>query len=233
MAASCRTSLGSHVAAWSLSTRAAVTLALASGFVFAPTQARATPSSPAKPPHAAPLEPASTSEEPENIAPNRFSAPSRPQINSAIVTGLCALGHPDSLWSDSAWCNGLRADVLFGRARNDDFALGPYAHVTSSGFWDARYGAGLSWLIPLSGDFPLIVSAGLGGHELEAVALEGWLFFGSRTYNFHSSYSLSAGLLLGVQRDLGAEERSQLVMAAQIDGLILFLPFLLVSQALR
>jgi hypothetical protein len=161
-----------------------------------------------------------------------FSAPSpRPQINSAFVTGLCGLGEPDSLWSQSAWCNGLRADVLFGRARNTDFALGPYVHVMSAGFWDARYGAGLSWLVPVTGDFPLILSVGAGGHELEAPALEGWLFFGPRAYNFHALYSLSAGLLLGFQRDLGATEANQFVVGAQIDGLVLALPFLLAYEA--
>jgi hypothetical protein len=163
-----------------------------------------------------------------------FSGPSaRPQINTAFVTGLCGTGDPDSLWDESAWCNGLRADVLFGRARNSDFALGPYAQVSSAGFWDARYGAGLSLLLPITGDFPLIVSAGAGGHELEAPALEGWLFFGPRSYNFHSLYSLSAGLLLGFQRDLGAGEESQIVVAAQLDGLVLALPFLLAYEAFQ
>jgi hypothetical protein len=155
----------------------------------------------------------------------------RPQINTAIVTGLCGLGDTESLWGESAWCNGLRADILFGRARNTDFALGPYVQVSSAGFWDARYSAGLSWLIPVSGDFPLILSAGAGGHELEAPALEGWLFFGPRSYNFHALYSLSAGLLLGFQQDLGAGGANQVVVAAQIDGLILALPFLLAYEA--
>lgn len=159
--------------------------------------------------------------------------PARPQVSTGILTGVCGLGEPGSFWSDTAWCNGLRADVLFGRARNSDFALGPYMQISTAGFWDARYGAGISWLIPVSGDFPLIVSAGAGGHELEAPALEGFLFFGPRAYNFHALYSLSAGLLLGFQRDLGGDERSQLLVAAQIDGLLLALPFLLAYRALE
>jgi hypothetical protein len=157
----------------------------------------------------------------------------RLQLNTAFVTGLCGIGDPESLWDESAWCNGLRADALFGRARNTDFAIGPYAQISSAGFWDARYGAGLSVLVPVSGDFPLILSVGAGGHELEAPALEGWLFFGPRAYNFHSIYSVSAGLLLGFQRDLGGDDASQIVVAAQIDGLVLALPFLLAYQALR
>ncbi len=178
------------------------------------------------------LAPCSSFGEERALDSESFTGPSpRPQINTAFVTGLCGHGEPHSLWSDSAWCNGLRADVLFGRARNSDFALGPYVHVTSAGFWDARYGAGLSWLVPVTGDFPLILSGGAGGHELEAPALEGWLFFGPRTYNFHALYSLSAGLLLGFQRDLGARSANQFVIAAQIDGLVLALPFLLAYQA--
>jgi hypothetical protein len=178
------------------------------------------------------LAPSSLCAEERSLDSQSFSGPSpRPQINAALVTGLCGLGEPDSLWDDSAWCNGVRADVLFGRARNTDFALGPYVQVSSAGFWDARYGAGLSWLVPVTGDFPLIVSVGGGGHELEAPALEGWLFFGPRAYNFHALYSLSAGLLLGFQRDLGGTEANQFVVAAQIDGLVLALPFLLAFEA--
>ena len=57
--------------------------------------------------------------------------------------------------------------------------------------------------------------------------VSGWLFFGSRSFNFHSSYVMAGGLLLGVERDLRDPNQSAVVIAAQIDGLVLALPFVL------
>jgi hypothetical protein len=159
-------------------------------------------------------------------------AHARPQANAAWTTGVCGTGTKDELWQRTTWCNGLRADVLFGRERGRELALGPYAQISSAGFWDARYGAGLSLLAPLDDDFPLVFSLGAGGHELEAMQLESWLFWGARTYNFHSSYSISAGLLLGASRDLSSSGASTLFVGAQIDGLILALPLLLAYEAI-
>ena len=158
-------------------------------------------------------------------------AQARPQGNASLITGVCGNGSDGALWQDTFWCNGLRADILFGRERGRDFALGPYVQISSAGFWDARYGAGLSLLAPLNQDFPLVLSLGAGGHELEAAQLEGWLFWGARTYNFHASYSISAGLLLGASHDLSSAGRNTLFVGAQIDGLILALPFLLAYEA--
>src|SRR5688572_13329139 len=158
-------------------------------------------------------------------------AQAKPQANAAWATGVCGTGADGALWQDTHWCNGLRADVLFGRERGHDFALGPYAQISTAGFWDARYGAGLSLLAPLSPDFPLVLSLGAGGHELEAAQLEGWLFWGTRAHNFHASYSIAAGLLLGASRDLSSAGTSSLFVGAQIDGLILALPFIVLYEA--
>lgn len=165
------------------------------------------------------------------ILPARASE-ARPQANAAWTTGVCGTGSSGELWQETRWCNGLRADVLLGRERGRDWAVGPYAQISTAGFWDARFGAGASVLAPLHEDFPLVLSLGAGGHELEAVQLEGWLFWGARTHNFHASYSMAGGLLLGVSRDLGGDERSALFAGAQLDGLVLALPFLLAYEAI-
>jgi hypothetical protein len=159
-------------------------------------------------------------------------AHARPQANAAWTTGACGRGAEGALWQDTAWCNGIRADVLFGRERGRDWAFGPYAQISSAGFWDARYGAGVSVLAPLHEDFPLVLSLGAGAHELEAAQLEGWLFWGPRTHNFHASYSIGAGLLLGASRDLSSSGESALFAGVQIDGLLLALPFVLAYEAI-
>jgi hypothetical protein len=159
-------------------------------------------------------------------------AAATPQANAAWATGVCGTGAKAELWQETSFCNGLRADVLFGRDRGRDFALGPYAQINTAGFWDARYGAGLSVLVPVSEDFPLVLSLGAGGHELDALQAESWLFWGTRSYNFHGSYSMAAGLLLGASRDLAGDGRSALFAGVQIDGLVLGLPFLLAYEAI-
>ncbi len=155
----------------------------------------------------------------------------RPQASTALSAGVCGTGEQGALWQETVGCFGLRGDVLFGRERGSDFALGPYAQISTAGFWDARYGGGLSLLAPLTQDFPLVLSLGAGGHETEAVELEGWLFWGTRAHNFHSSYSMAFGLLVGASRDLSAAGTSALFVGAQIDGMILALPLVILYEA--
>ncbi len=62
----------------------------------------------------------------------------------------------------TAFCCAFRSDLLFGRGRNADFALGPYAMIGTAKFADARFGGGLSLLVPtLSGDFPVLLLLGV------------------------------------------------------------------------
>jgi hypothetical protein len=159
-----------------------------------------------------------------------------PQWNAGLMTGVCGRGADGELWQNSCWYNGLRGDVLFGRNRNTDFGLGPYAQLATSGFEDVRTSGGLSGLVPWDGFLPLVLSA--GGYarrddDTWAPGLEGWLFIGSRSYNFHSSYGIAAGLVVGYQRDLTDRGDNAIVIAAQLDGLLLSLPFIFGYSALR
>src|ERR1700722_10459337 len=55
---------------------------------------------------------------------------------------------------------GGRADVLFLRSHNGQMALGPYVDGATAGFHDLDLGGGLEWLLPLTSDVPLVLSAG-------------------------------------------------------------------------
>jgi len=123
--------------------------------------------------------------------------------------------------------------VLFGRERNDDFGIGPYAEVSTAGFWDARYGAGVSALAPVTSDFPLVLSFGAFGHETDALALGASAFFGLRSYNFHGSYNFAVGFVASAFRDLGAERATLVTLGLEIDGFFLAVPFLLAAGELR
>lgn len=160
------------------------------------------------------------------------TADAEPQGRVAIRTSICGVGS-GALWQETRFCNAVTGDVLFGRQRNDDFGFGPYAEVSTAGFWDARYGGGLSVLAPVTHDFPLVFSFGAFGHEADAVALGGSAFFGLRSYNFHGGYNFAVGFVLSGYRDLGAERATLVSVGLEIDGFFLAVPFLLAAGELR
>jgi hypothetical protein len=150
----------------------------------------------------------------------------------AYRTSVCGTG-TDALWQDTHWCNGVVADLLFLRERNTDFGLGPYAEVSTAGFWDARYGGGVSALAPVTPDFPLVLSLGAYGHETRAVALGANAFFGLRSHNFHGNYNFAVGLVVSAYRDLGAEHATLVTIGLELDVLLLAAPFVFVANGLR
>jgi hypothetical protein len=163
------------------------------------------------------------------------AASASPQWNASALTGICGLGAESSYWQRSCWYNGLRADVLFGRSRDSDFAIGPFTQLATAGFDDLRLSGGGSFLIPATSYFPLVLSAsGYARHEdAWTPGISGWLFFGSRSYNFHSSYVMAGGLLFGIEHDVGGPKQNAIFVGAQIDGLILALPFIAAYQWIK
>jgi len=155
-----------------------------------------------------------------------------PQGHVALRTSVCGAGD-DAIWQDTRWCNGLVGDLLFARERNRDFAVGPYVEVSTAGFWDARYGGGLSALLPVTSDFPLVLSLGAYGHETDTVTLGSTLFFGLRSHNFHGSYNFATGLVASGYRDLGAERATLVTVGLELDALLLATPFLFLAGELR
>jgi hypothetical protein len=156
-----------------------------------------------------------------------------PQTHVAWRTAVCGVGSRGDAWSQTRWCNGLTADLLLLRERNRDYGLGPYVELSTAGFWDARYGGGVSALLPVTENFPLVVSLGIYDHALEQAALGASVFWGLRSYNFDSVYNYSLGLYASAQRDLGGERDSLVSLGLELDGFILAAPFVLAVGALR
>jgi hypothetical protein len=155
-----------------------------------------------------------------------------PQGHVAWRTAVCGAGEA-AVWEETRFCNAVVGDVLFGRERNGDFGLGPFAEVSTAGFWDARFGGGLSALAPVTSDYPLVLSLGVFGHETRAIALGAELFFGLRSYNFHGSYNLAAGVVVSAHRDLDADHATLVAIGLELDAFLLAAPFLLVAGGLR
>ena len=150
-----------------------------------------------------------------------------PEWNVAAQTSLCGLG-TDRVWQKTGFCGSFRGDLLFGRDRNANFALGPYATFGTATFSDVRFGGGLSLLVPtLEGDFPIVLSAGALSRNGNDVRFAGEAFFGLRSHNFHGSYVMASGIVLGGDTVLSGAPGNTLYVGLQIDGLWLALPFIL------
>ncbi len=132
---------------------------------------------------------------------------------------------------------GGRGDVLFLRSRGTDMALGPYLDWATSSFHDIDLGGGFSWLLPVRDDLPFVLSAGGflrdgEGHSW-APGVEATIFWGSRSYNFHSWYGMAAGLFAQTRYVPGPAEQADLVLGIQLDAEMLLMPSMLILQLLR
>jgi len=91
--------------------------------------------------------------------------------------------------------------------------------------------------LPIRDDLPLVLSAGAlcrngEGHSW-APGAEGTVFFGSRSYNFHSWYGLTFGVFAQTRWIPVAPAVADLVFGIQIDAEILAMPSMLIISALR
>jgi hypothetical protein len=130
---------------------------------------------------------------------------------------------------------GFRGDVLFTRKGDHDMGIGPYVEVLTVAFETFEAGGGVSWLIPVTEHFPLVLSAGAHARAYSG----GWepgvhtmIFMGSRSYNFNSVYGLSAGLYVEGRLGLGGHQ-ADILGGAIIDLELFVLPFVLLVNALR
>lgn len=156
-----------------------------------------------------------------------------PQWNAGAVTAACLRGSNDEVFESAAFCGGFRGDILFGRSGTQDLGVGPMVGVGTAAFDDLRLTLGGSALLPVLEDFPVVVSLGGLVRDAGDLGAEASLFWGVRSYNFHSAWNFAAGLSLGAQRTFGDEPDNVLWLGLQIDGLVFALPVLLLVGALE
>lgn len=162
-----------------------------------------------------------------------------PQASVGVTVGAAGEGLDHEIWRRrTAFHLGLHGDVLFGRKTTSDFGIGPYAEVMTHAFDEVQFGGGVSGLLPVIDAFPIVLSAGAYGRKgSEGYGLEpgvaGELFWGSRSYNFHSKYMISGGLVGQLRYGLGASHETSIVVAAQIDVLLLAMPVMFLITAAR
>lgn len=168
------------------------------------------------------------------VAVSPAPALAEPQGTAALTVGVAGTGDDRAIWDETVFHLGGRGDVLFGRAANTDFGVGPYAEIMSHAFDDFQFGGGASLLLPVIDTFPIVLSAGGYGRAADAVepGLATAFFWGSRSYNYHSSYVMSGGLLAQFRYGLGDTRETSIVIGAQLDLLVLSLPFVFLANAI-
>jgi len=164
-------------------------------------------------------------------------AMAEPQGTVGLTVGVAGRGVEHRFWEGTAFHLGMRGDVLFGRTNSTSFGAGPYFEAFTHSFDEFQFGGGVSTLFPLTQALPMVLSVGGYGRYAPVMGLEpgvsAALFFGSRSYNFHASYVMAAGLLMQFRYGLGASGETSIVIGAQLDLVALTLPFQLLYNALK
>jgi len=176
------------------------------------------------------------------VAALAFARPAQadPQFSSGLTIGGGA-AYLRTRGPLGVFTMGFHGDVLFFRKSDRDFAFGPYVQALTVAFETFEFGGGVSFLIPVSEHFPLVLSAGLHARAFDNNSLGvGWepgmharIWMGSRSYNFHSIYGLAAGLFVEGRYGLGDGQQADILGGAEIDLEIFALPFVLLYNALR
>lgn len=156
-----------------------------------------------------------------------------PQWNAGLTPSVCTRGHGSEVVSDIVFCGGLGFDVIFGRQRARDLGAGPYLSLGTAAFDDLRFAGGGRVLLPVIEDFPIVISAGGLVTDSGTPGFDASVFFGLRSYNFHSSYNFAAGLVAGAQRTFGDGATTVLSLGVQVDALVIAAPFMFAWSALQ
>ncbi|MBX3222153.1 MAG: hypothetical protein KF795_16670 [Labilithrix sp.] len=162
-------------------------------------------------------------------------ADATPQASAGMTTGAALTDMRAENGPRLAYHLGGRFDVLLLRDRAGTMALGPYLDVATAAFDTFETGGGLEWLVP-TGDSALILSAGAFARTSRfgwEPGATGTIFWGSRSFNYHSTYSLGLGLFLQGRYGLAGDGRqADAIAGVQIDLQYLALPFLFAYEAI-
>lgn len=161
-------------------------------------------------------------------------ADARPQITAGLTTGIALTDARADDGPRAAYHLGGRLDLLFLREGPRSMAVGPYADMMTAAFDTFEGGGGLAWLIP-TGPTAFVFSGG----AFARTSRFGWepgasatLFWGSRSYNFHSDYAVGAGLFAQGRYGLGDSKQGDAVFGVQLDLEYLALPFIFAYEAI-
>jgi hypothetical protein len=162
------------------------------------------------------------------------NAEAHPQLSGGLTTGaaLTDLRFPHG--PRLAYHLGGRFDALFLREAPGDMAIGPYVDVATHAFDTFETGGGLSWLVPAGSTAFVFSGGGFGraaGFGFEP-GVAGTIFWGSKSYNYHSIYAIGVGLIAQGRYGFGDGKQADAILGAQIDLEYFALPFLFAYEAI-
>lgn len=162
------------------------------------------------------------------------TAAADPQIAVGVSPGL-ALRDLRTTGPELAFTLAGRADAIFFRSRSADMGLGPYVDVGTTAFDTLDAGGGATWVVPAFGTAFALSAGALARSAPGGVtpSAEASLFWGSRSYNFHSVYGPTTGLVATGRYGLGAGEQAEIGLALRLDLAHVALPFVLLVNAFR
>jgi hypothetical protein len=174
-----------------------------------------------------------------------FAAP--PQLGVGITVGAAGVAKDQRVWDETVFHLGARGDLLFGRDGSNGFGVGPYLELLTHDFGEVQGGAGASLLLPVTELYPIVLSA--GGYlrvpwrsEPGPIAdrtygvepgVAGTIFFGTRSFNFHTPYEITVGVIGQARFGLGESRESSFVVAAQLDLAALWVPVVFIVHGLQ
>jgi hypothetical protein len=168
------------------------------------------------------------------LAASSAPASALPQITAGATTGLALTDARAENGPRVAYHLGGRLDLLFLRDGPREMALGPYVEMLTAGFDTFEGGGGLAWLIP-TGPTAFVFSGG----GFARTSRFGWepgvaatIFWGSRSYNFHSAYAVGFGLFAQGRYGLGDGKQADAIFGVQLDLEYLALPFVFAYEAI-
>lgn len=156
-----------------------------------------------------------------------------PQVSAGLTTGVGLTDLRAANGPRVAYHLGGRLDCLLLRSRANTMALGPYVSVATEAFDTFQGGGGVEWLLPI-GEPVLVLSAG-GFARTSRFGVnpgaEATLFFGSRSFNYHSAYGLGVGLFAQGRWGFGEGKQADAIFGAQVDLAYLAFPFIFAYEA--
>lgn len=160
-------------------------------------------------------------------------AEAAPQLSAGMTTGVALTDLREESGPRPAYHLGGRFDALGLRERAGTMAFGPYVDVVTAAFDTFEAGGGIEWLVP-AGDTAFILSGGAFARTSRMgwePGVAGTVFWGARSFNYHSSYSLGAGIFAQGRYGLGDGNQADAIFGVQLDLGYLALPFILAYQA--
>lgn len=156
-----------------------------------------------------------------------------PQWNLALTLGGGARG-VEQRAPDGVFALGLRGDVMFGAPTPRAARFGPWLSLRSDDVDDLALAGGVALQLPVTVDWPLILSAG-GVATVVPDARYGALgrvAFGPRSYNVHASYVM-AGSVFVEARYFPGDGGADVIAGVDIDLRLLTIPAVILFEYLR